>query len=785
MRRILQSPASPSVALSINVLHTSNALPCSVEGSRKHFSGGASAHTQFCCRRIRDPRAALTAATARGFSSAALTVTRVTCGASPSIPASASSTTTQTKSAALHASAPLENGAAELPVSRALIQEIQLIMSRHAAMKWMPVSDLYADLSPRTRREHVRPHKSMLQVLQKAKSELGISINATGVFYAVGRMPVAKHEPKQTPQPPQQLTKSVSAAKKSPSPAAQLVQRGTTAATAADAATSPSPLSVLEGFIAPVIPRVDFFFDVQLEEFPLPPSDFDVTPAHLQRQVTRSSADGAVIAMSDFVAYIPPFFAPLRDVLAHMPGYTEEHIQRYFRAGTMEVVTVDAEKYIRVHSGYEKLSLAGCEAAEETFRQFRPLPSLAVHFEKAFEGMTDKWMPLPVLLSRVDPAVVAQLPFQGPSAVMYFAQMQHKFAFAVRHVPPQQDGAAATTEAAVLLRRPDYGGLECDTTPTPKVVSYLFSLIPQEGQVEMCDVARQLPGPIKAELEEYYGGLAQFFAKHAPLYYVPPETPTVVMRLRYRQRFHIATRPLEEQLKYAMDNNKKSKVRVIRRRIAFRDNPSHPFLDPENLAKELSNHLPRRGFVSVKVFLSRGIPEELVMFMPPKVHNFFKNYPQFFTQFEYQKPGVWCLCRPDQPLPRGVIRQSFSESDLVRMLAEYLQKKGPRSVSNVLLNTPRGAQEILKKRYGGVYFFVTRFPQYFHVVLGSDNGNAQSSGIVHLIQVPSAELDDSAMANVAGSLNNPDAPTTDLSTEKLGETELEGEDGDDDYDGLD
>ncbi|KPI83603.1 hypothetical protein ABL78_7356 [Leptomonas seymouri] len=789
---LLLSRVGLSMVLSAGAFRTSNVALCRVNEVSARASGPTLVHRRLCHSCTRDSSAALSTK-ARCIYTAALAATRVSCVSSPLPPACAASATTQAKSASLLESAGSSTDAAELPVSPVLVETIKLIMSRHATMTWMPVSNLYADLTPRTRREHVRPHKSMLNVLQKVKDELGISLNATGVFYAVGKMPDSAPPPRHQAQ----QQKPTSATKDSDSHEKQPSQRGEGAAAASAAKTvAPSPhpstptstaipslpASALEELAAPVIPPVDFFYDVGLKEFPPPPADLDISPAQLQRHVTRSSVNGAVIAMSDFVAYIPPFFTPLREVLAHMPGYTEAHIQRYFQASSMEVVTVSGEKYIRVHGGYEKLSLVGCEEAEKTFQQFRPLPSLAVHFEEAFKGVTDKWIPLLELLSRVDPAVVAQLPFQGPAAVMYFAQMQHKFAFAVRQLPPQQEGAAPTTEAAVLLRRPDYGGLESNTTPTPKSLSYIFPLIPCEGQVEILDVERQLPDHISAELKEYYGGLSEFFSRHATIFYVPPETPTVVMRLRYRQRVHVATLSLEEQLKYAQENGKKAKIRVIRRRIAFRDNPSHPFLEPENLAKELSSHLPRRGFVSVKSFLKRSIPEELLMFMPPKLHNFFKNYPQYFTQFEYQSPGTWCLCRPDQPLPRGVIRQSFSEGDMVRMIAEFLQKRGPRPLSTVLLNMPRGAQDTMKKRYGGMYFFVIRYPQYFNVVLGSDNDNAQSSGMVHLIQVPSAELNDTAMAAAGSVSNNPHAPTADVLGEK---TNMDDEGDDDDYDGLD
>lgn len=682
----------------------------------------------------------------------------------------------------------MRDGAAvtELAVNPQLIDEIRRIVARHPPLTWMPVSELYADLPPRVRREHVRPHKSMLHVLQKARAVLGISLNATGIYFAVGDMPVVREEEEAAPRvakapkqetAPRHARASTSASAQSP-PAK--------APSSSSACTSSAVRGITDEFKEPSTPPVDFFFDVGLNDYPPPPADFDVTMSQLQRRVARSSADGAVIAMSDFVAYIPPFFAPVSAVVANMPGYTEEHIEIYFQAAAMELVTVCGQRYIRLHGGYGKLSLAHCAEAEETFAAYKPDPSILGPFVEAFHGVTDKWMPLPELLSHVDPDVVRQLPFQGPAAIIFFAQMQHRFSFAVRQGPPLQDGAAPVTEAAVLLRREDYGGLECETSPTPKSLSLILSLVPTEGNVEIADVERQLTPAVRAEVQAYFGSIARFFAAHAPVFFVPPETPTLVMRLRHRQRIQIATLSLEEQLKDAIRRGNKKKMRVIRRRLAFRDNPSHPFLDPDNLAKELHKHLPRRGFVSLKTFLQRSIPEELLLFMPPKVYNFFNNYPQYFTQFEYQHAGSWCVSRPDQPIPRGVIRQDFSESDLVRLIAEYAQRRGARALSTVLINLPRGAQERIKRRYGGIYFFVIRYPQYFNVVLGSDNDNAQSSGILHLVQVPSVELTDSTAAQRGAALTDPHAPS-DEESHGPKSSGIDSGDGDDedDYDGLD
>lgn len=805
------------------------------------------AHPAFCLRRLQPLRPTASQSSVRCLTTAAaaLTPTRLSCAAASSSstqsPSTSNATNTSTRDSSSAAGAAIkENADADaLPVSTELLDALRAMIFRHSPGAWMAVSELYNDLPLRLRRQHVRPHKSMLHVLQKSQTVLGITLNASGTHYAVGLLPAGdvaaeaaerqkkERNQRQQLQMEQQLREQVAARTKqkapsqhptqavSPSTAGATATRSTVAATtktsdvAATAMSAEDTLqTVMQGLTGACAAPVGNYYDVRLDDVPPPPPDSTRASLNAQTQAVRSSADGAVIAVSDFVSYIPPFFAPLTVVLADMPGYTEEHLRRYFQQATLEIVTVGGVSYVRLHGGAAKLSLAECGAAEERFAAYRPDPSLLPHFVKAFDGITQKWMPLPELLRRVDPAVVAQLPFQGVAAILYFAQMQHKFAFAVRQTsapPPAQppshlqpEAVQPVTEAAVLLRTEGFGGLEAETTPTPKSLNLVLLLMPSEGNIEIATFAKQLTQEVREEIDTYYGGMNQFFAAHARLFYVPPETPNLVMRFSYRQRTYLATASLEEQLRYAAERNNKSKMRVLRRRIAFRDNPEHPFLDPENLAKELSKHLPRRGFTSLKTFLKRGIPEELVVFLPPKVRNFFQNHPQYFVQFEHMQAGRWCLCRPDQPLPSGVIRQSFTEADLVRLIAQFLQLKGPRAMSVIFLNMPRGAQETIKRGYSSMYLFVTRFPQYFNVVVASDTENAASGAVVHLVQVPSVELespnrgdgdervDRRASASAAASVSATNSSRSSSSSVSSGEIDSSQEDeDDDDYDGLD
>eukprot|EP00796_Vickermania_ingenoplastis_P004861 gene4861-3482_t len=636
-------------------------------------------------------------------------------------------------------------GPCSAPFPQEFLEELSSTACSFPEKEWIRVSDLYRRLSPDSRREIVRPHKTLSAVLQLVANEVGVTLHDGGVYWCRGSPPSspavvdAKEDDKEE--------ESLAAADDCTVFHSNEAGSGRTIVSAGRRATflrpRPSPFSPALAAVEHCQP-VDFFYDVGLTEVPPPPTDFNVTPSSLGG--VRPTEDGSVISLKSFVAYIPYFFVPLHEVLAQMPGYTEQHIESYFRSPAVEMVTIEGQRYIRLFGGYGKISLEGCEASEERFRAYKPDLSLAEPFVKAFEGITEMWMPLGTLLSRAGEEAVAQLPFQGAAAIIYFAQMQHLFAFAV----DQKNGGA------VLLRPPGYGGLEANTTPTPKSINFIVRYLPLEGTCDIAHVEAAVPPALMEEIKQYYGSLSACLEKHGPLFYVEH---SVVMLTNYKRRMHVASLPLEEQLQIAMQRRDKSKIRTLRRRIAFRDNPSHPFHDPDNLAREVARHLPKKGFVTLKQFMKRGFSEELLFFMPKKTHNFFTKYPQYFTIFEFQHPGAWCVSRPEEPLPKGVIRKDFSDSDIIRLIAQYLQQKGPKSCTQILVNLPRGAHESIKKQYGGMYYLVTKHPEYFNVIVGSESRNAVHSAVVHLLKVPGVEL--SASHTSFGSSSSPEAADDD------------------------
>nr|CCC53227.1 conserved hypothetical protein [Trypanosoma vivax Y486] len=603
-------------------------------------------------------------------------------------------------------------------VHPALISELQELLERAPSGEWLSVGALYNDLSIDSRKRHVRPHRTLASALSKAK-ELNVHLDKTGLMFCKGT-------------PPNETEAA---------PAAETVKEGERKKKGKESdtrAVSPGPLEAEDGhMLVPGIrtplegvnnlPPVDFYYDVGLRKYPPPPPDFNVTISTLPPPTATES--GTVLSLGSFVSYIPPFFVPIDEVLEQMPGYTEEHIEKYFKHRASEVVSVAGKKYIRLYGGYAKFALDGCEVAEEHFARYKPDPALLGPFTAAFGGVTGRWMPLRILLERVGNEVASKLPFRGPASIIYFAQMQHVFAFAA-----DRDGGA------VLLRPPGYNGLECKTTPTPKSCNCILRLVPLDGQVDISHIEQSIPSGVRDEVNLFYGSLLQFFRFHEAVFALGADGD-VVMRRRFKDRMDKEQLSLEEQLELAIQERNKKKIRALRRRIAFRNDPSNPFHDPDNLAREIHRYLPKRGHVPLKTFLKKNVPEELLNYLPRRFWSFFNNYPQYFQHFEYQVAGQWCVCRPGLPLPRGVIRQDFSEEDLVRLVAEYLQQRGPRACSNIFLHIPRGAQEAIKKRYGGVFYFVQAFPRYFNIVLPATTGNVQSMAMVHLVEFPGPDFE--------------------------------------------
>ena len=126
-------------------------------------------------------------------------------------------------------------------------------------------------------------------------------------------------------------------------------------------------------------------------------------------------------------------------------------------------------------------------------------------------------------------------------------------------------------------------------------------------------------------------------------------------------------------------------------------------------------------------------------FMPKNYQKFFRQFPELFQCFELHRAGNWCIARAGNPLPQGVLRQQFSDEDCLRIIAQYLARKGPKSISAIYLNLPEGVRDAIKKRHDSIYSFARKHPTYFSVVLPIQHGNAKSAAVLSLLQTPNAD----------------------------------------------
>lgn len=475
----------------------------------------------------------------------------------------------------------------------------------------------------------------------------------------------------------------------------------------------------------------EFCFQVKLTEIPEPPRQ--IAGAPLQAAAAAggnndgtTTDDSNVFNVAALVPIIPTYFVPVEEVLAHLPGYTNEHIQQYVSCcKTVQVVTLHGEgQFIRLHGGYAQLDLTGTEEAEALFPQYEPKEELAAPFIAAFEDIRDRWMPLQTLLERAGEDAVRRLPFQGRQALLYFAQLQHLFSFA-----PDDGGA-------VLLRPPFYTGLDVPGSPTPKAVSLTLGLLPMHEQVDFKRFVELLPDEAKLDIAKKFPSVEHYLRSHGVLFYLSDDN-LVVMRARHRKLLVLRTLPLEEQLEIAIRERDKKRIRVLRRKIVTHANADNPLFNPENLAKEVYNYIPRKGHIPVKQLFKRVLPPELLDFMPNSFGKFFKNFPHYFQIFEFGSSTNWVVSRAGTPLPSGAIRRDFTEDDCVSILAELLQARGAKSVSFVSLHLPEGVRECVKKSHGSIVTFALRHKEYFSIINTIDSGrNKESACLINLIKMP-------------------------------------------------
>lgn len=653
-----------------------------------------------------------------------------------------------------------------------LLQRVEMILT-DSPLGHLPIAAVYESLPLDVRRAHVRPHRTLLNAIHAYEasssnpafhvSQDGLTVCLAGVEPSIpennqtsSSAPMAPSSPQTSDEPTIDHIKPVMSVPESEvivplNPLLFTFPSGTRLNEASSYSMRSASLRAAAN---------DFYFGVDLAKFPPPAPQFEPSKATMEEGLEAAIASS--INVASLASYIPLFFVPVSEVVQALPeGYTEEHIDHYLASvKTIQIVTVASVRYIRISGGFGQVSLDGAADAAELFARYRPDPDIIPAFEAAFEGIRDKWMPLPLLLQRADARAVERLPYQGPASILYFAQMQHLFNFS-----PEGDGA-------VLFRPPLYAGLSTDTSPVPFALSKCIQSLPSDGFISADALLDKIPKDIiVGEILKYFPSVEYFIRSHGGVFYATydaegsaasaegesaragkrdenvtqeKESDTArvlqVCRARYKERIDRKALPLHEQLDIALREKRKKDCRSIRRKMAMMNHSDSPLTDRATLAKEIHKALPRRGHVKLKTFMRGTLPDDILNFMPKNYQKFFSGFPDLFQVFEIRHATNWCIGRAGQQSPRGVLKKDFSDEECLRVVAQYISRAGPRSISTISLNIPAGAAGAVRTRHVDLFNFVRKYPDNFSIVMPIDQGNAKSAAIVHLSKLPNESI---------------------------------------------
>nr|CCC91513.1 conserved hypothetical protein [Trypanosoma congolense IL3000] len=434
------------------------------------------------------------------------------------------------------------------------------------------------------------------------------------------------------------------------------------------------------------------------------------------------------------VPYIPTFFIPVTELLSELPdGYTVEHLEGLFGVtGALEIVELEGEKFVRMHGGKCLLDFARDGAgliAHDRWCEYQPDPFLCESFCRVMRGRA-QWVSLRNLIEGSPPALVeALLPWRNYKTILFFAQMQHVFCFT-----PRGEGEVCCPSSIVSLSYHD--------SPTPAVVSELVRLL--SGQrVHVADLQASgrrggegscISDYAKTQILMYYGTLSNFFRVHGEVFYM--EDGTHVGLLSDKQTQTRATRTLVDKLEDALLKKDRRTAQKLRRRIALEQNPDSPYMDREVLLDAILRYIPRKRSISLS-FLLKSLPHSLTDFLPHRPVSLFQQFPEKVRIFEYRYRNRLHIIRPGVPLPSGVLRETYTEQELLFLCAAEVQQQ-PRFAVDVYGRLPYGAKEVIRLQYKGMLELLRPYPQYFTVIFQDAIRLDTRRALISLIQMPPA-----------------------------------------------
>lgn len=472
-----------------------------------------------------------------------------------------------------------------------------------------------------------------------------------------------------------------------------------------------------------------------LQRDQLPPAPQMDEMDRSERRVHQKVGVGhaGVFTAEMLVPYLPTFFVPMTELLHVLPeGYTADHIEGIFTGTkTVEVVTLEGEKFVRMHGG-STVNLGQSGEANARFPQYEPDPTLCDALMPLFERPY-RWYSLRAIVEGLHPAVLPRFPYARYKSLLFFAQMQHRFQFT-----PDGEGEICAVKHG--------DNLAPHSTPTPQVLSEIMEELRSHESLTPDELVEGLSRTSLVSLVLYYndGGLDEFLHLHRSIFEVCSVRRMVELKTTAESRRR-KNRTLEEKLEDALANNEKRDVRKIRRKIAIARNPNNPLIDREHLVLEIKKFLPKTRHISFRA-LTRNLPPDMVDLFPSDQISLFRNTPQHFHVFEFKVPGRLHIMRADLPLPPGHLRQDYKEEELIHLCTLHLARH-PRLMVDVYSRLPWGAREIVRTRYKGLFHLLAKYPQYFAIVFKDGKQKYDSRGaMVSLVgQPPPLMMEDESM----------------------------------------
>ncbi|RNF25679.1 uncharacterized protein Tco025E_02083 [Trypanosoma conorhini] len=441
----------------------------------------------------------------------------------------------------------------------------------------------------------------------------------------------------------------------------------------------------------------------------------------------KGQVPGGVFTPQMLVPYVPTFFIPMEELLAALPeGYTAAHIEQLFAAtGTLEIVTLEGEKFVRLHGGKRLVDFArdgAGEAAHARWREYQPDPFLCGPLHRLFPALA-RWVPLRRLITGAPaPLLRALLPWERYKTLLFFAQMQHVFSFT-----PEGEGAVCWVAPVTCLSYHD--------SPTPAAVSELAGLLSTQ-RVCIADLLAQSSHRIsdhaKTQIIMYYGTLLNFLRAHGDVFCVVDDT--FVAAVSSRGTAERTPQTLEDKLEEALVSRNRRTAQKIRRRMAMEKDPDSPYADRDVLLDAILRYVPQKRSISLS-FLLRSLPPSLAEFLPGKPLSMFQQAPEKIRVFEYRYRHRLHLIRPGVPLPPGVLRQHYTEPELLFLCAAELQQ-APRAMVDLYGRLPYGAKEVIRLQYKGLLELLRPYPHFFTVVFKDALRLDSRNALVTLIQMP-------------------------------------------------